>query len=351
MNDRPPVVVLPGLLGSRLGIPGEPGLIWGDVRSFYFPKGRGVHLRDRADLEPRGVLETVPVVPRLFEVAVYSDLLRHLRHDGWDVHPFGYDFRKDTMSLVVDLARHLEEVGKATGAPELVLVGHSHGGVLASVLARTGAASLRVKIRAVIALAAAFRGSLDNLRMMVDGYRVAPLAFHYDAPFHVLARSPAETLPPPGTACFEDESGKLLEIDIYDMGTWMRHELGIFAPAIRRGMPDRAFGLLARELEAGLARGADLHRALEAPLPPGTPDHRVIAGVGQATRRRAVLSRTGSGWRADFGRGTTVSGDGEVELESAAACGGRTREVPGTHRDLINRADTWRAVSAELASL
>jgi len=348
-----PVVLLPGLLGTKLGLRGQPGLIWGDLRSFFFPRGGGVFLRDSADVESRGILETVPVIPRVFEVAVYSDLLRHLRVAGRDVHPFGYDFRKDTMGLLADLARHVEEVLRVSGASEVVLVGHSHGGVLASCLARAGGA--RARIRGVVALAAAFRGSLDNLRMMVDGYQVAPLGFDYGPVFHVLARSPAETLPAPGAPCFEDERGEALDVDLYEVASWMRHELGIFAPAVRQSMGDRAFGLLVRELEAGLQRGADLHRALAAPLPAGTAEHRVIAGSGLPTRRRAVLTRGVSGWRADFRRGQTAPGDGEVELASAAAWrgseAGPVREVRGTHRDLINNAETCRAVVEELDAL
>lgn len=381
LRPEVPVILLPGLLGSRLGLRGQRGLIWGDVRSFYVPRDRGRHLQVPAqatcwgDVEARGILETVPVIPWLYAVPVYSDLLRHLVEacgyvPGRTLFPYAYDFRRDTLTLVRGLACYLEEVGRASGAPEVVLVGHSHGGIIASYLARFGIRGqegadcpehearlpcARVRIRAVVTLAAAFRGSLDNLRMMIDGYRVAPLGFHYGPLFHVLARAPIETLPPPGTPCFEDESGRPLEQDVYQLETWREHRLGIFAPDAKAGGAGEELEGQMRQLDDGLFRAAGLHELFARPLPPGVAPHHVIAGTGFPTLKRAVLGNAASGWRADFTRGLRVPGDGEVDAGSAAGWrgpeSGPVRTVHGTHRHLINFPETWTVLAEELAAI
>ena len=377
-------MLLPGLLGSRLTLAGRS--IWGTLRDFYRPHERGAHLGLPHDatswgpVESPGVIEHIPIVPFVYALPVYNHLIDWLTKNrgyqlGRTLFPFGYDFRRDTVTLVRDLARFVEEVGRRAVASEVVLVGHSHGGILASYLARfgtqdrLGSAGLpasaeparTVKIRGVIAIGTAFRGALDNLRMMLDGYRPAPLGFHFGPAFHVLARSAVETLPAPGRCCFRDIGGNDAGVDIYDRRAWTRHGLGIFDSRVRQTLPEGQFEALARVLQEGLQRGAKLHAAFAEPLAADAPPHRVIGATRTPTRVSGLLLDVPGVQRWSFdvryfdGSPHYARGDGEVDAASLSGWRGPelgpVREVPGTHRVLINQPATWTAVGEELAAL
>lgn len=376
-----PVVLLPGLLGSRLVL-GERS-VWGTVRDFYFPLDGGAHLSvppgatGWGPVTAAGPIERIPILPGLYAMPIYCDLIAHLTARGFRVFPFGYDFRRDTVSLVRALARFVEQVGQETGAGEVALVGHSHGGVLASYLARFGTADRlgcvglpvepevprTVRVRGVIAIGTAFRGALDNLRMMLEGYRPAPFGFDFGPPFHLLARSAVETLPAPGRVCFRTVSGHDAGVDIYDADAWVRHKMGIFAPAVHALLPVERIPGLAEVLVQGLARGRRLHAAFAEPLADDAPPHRVIGATRTPTRIAGLMLDArvpgvvpwSFAMRYFDGSPHFARGDGEVDAASLAGYAGAgtapVHEVPGTHRALINQPETLAAVVQALGEI
>lgn len=364
---RTPVVLIPGVLGSRLAVRGYRRLLWGDVPSFYAPPAAGAGLKD-GEVDARGVIEGITVLPGLWEIPVYRDISRFLEiHCGYErgrtLFLHAYDFRPTIEAMAADLARRID----ALGVPEVVLLGHSHGGYLASWVARHAPA--RTRIRAVIALATAFRGALDNLRLMIAGYRPAPLGFDFDPSFHVMAASAVETIPPPGTACFADDAGRPLDVDLYDAGAWARHELGVFSSALRHVHDAPTRVRLEERLAGGLARARRVHDMMARPLPAGAPPHVVIGTCSLPTLKRALLVTQSGERRCLFptydaacrllGRERAAPlfepGDAEVPLSSLAGWAGpepgAVQDVDGTHRALINAPATWVAVARALAEV
>jgi pimeloyl-ACP methyl ester carboxylesterase len=414
---RVPVVLLPGILGSRLATAGVRRLLWGDLASLYAPP------RGARDLGPDpvddaawgavradGILEGIPIVPGLWEVPVYRDLVDALVGPGGyaldspggepgTLFPFAYDFRRDLVELARELGAFVDRVRSRTGAAQVVLLGHSHGGLIATWLARFSAAAVAgplvpegregasgarsdPRIRAVVALNVAFRGALDNLKMMVAGYRPAPLGFRFGPDLCLLARAPVETLPAPGTGCFADAGGRPLAIDVYDAEQWTRHGLGVFSTKARRALRARLARAGARDparacereiarlsgwLAESLARAGRVHRALSGPLPPGTAPHRVIGARNLPTLARAVLVHDGRDARCLFpdlpaavrlagrerARALFEPGDGEAAASSQEAWrgpgAGPVTWIDGTHRHIIPAPAAWDAVLDALA--
>jgi pimeloyl-ACP methyl ester carboxylesterase len=357
---KTPVILIPGVLGSQLAPRGEPRLVWGDVPSFYSPPARGAALKE-GDVDPRAVIEGIPILPGLWEIPVYRDLTRFLElHCGYErdrtLFLHAYDFRPTIDAMAADLTARIEHVTSATGARDVILLGHSHGGFLGSWVSRRSPA----RIRAVIALATAFRGALDNLRLMIDGYQPAPLGFSFDPSFHVMAASAVETIPPPGSQCFADGEGRPVDLDLYDADAWARHELGVFAPRVRQTH-------LAERLAEGLARARRVHARMSEPLPADAPRHIVIGTRALPTLKRALLvtqrgerrclfpSHAAATRRLGSDRADSLfePGDGEVPVTSlsawAGAQPGAIQDVEGTHRGLINSPATWVAVARALA--
>lgn len=362
---RTPVVLIPGVLGSQLAVRGGTRLLWGDVQSFYRPPAAGAGLKD-GEVDARAVIEGITVVPGLWEIPVYRDVSRFLEtHCGYErgrsLFLHAYDFRPTIDEMARGLARRIDALGVA----EVVLLGHSHGGFLASWVARHALA--RTRVRAVVALATAFRGALDNLRLMIAGYRPAPLGFDFDPSFHVMAASAVETIPPPGTPCFADGEGRPVDVDLYDAAAWARHELGVFHSALRHVYDAATRDRLEERLAQGLSRARRVHAAMSAPLPAGAPPHVVIGTRSLPTLKRALLVTQRGARRCLFpthdaacrmlGRAAAgplfEPGDAEVPLTSLAGWAGpapgAVREVGGTHRALINAPATWVAVARALA--
>src|SRR5262245_58621544 len=93
-GERLPVVVVPGMCGSRLRDRGG-AMRWGSLGNFY----RGPSAADEpGPLRAAGPLEGVPVVPGLWTHDVYGGLLRFLAADGGyargeDLFVYDYDWR------------------------------------------------------------------------------------------------------------------------------------------------------------------------------------------------------------------------------------------------------------------
>jgi pimeloyl-ACP methyl ester carboxylesterase len=376
-----PVILIPGILGSALSEPGQRRLVWGDVPSFYRPPGGGRALRVPLAGNPppvavHGPITGITLIPGLWQMPVYRDLVWFLtRTRGYrlrgptpTLYLHGYDFRLDLADSVLALARFMS--GLRAGRPtRFILLGHSFGGVVASALARWGTPEFpeaRSWVAGVVSMAAGFGGAVDNLRLMVDGYRPAPGGITLDPATILCGRSSVESLPSPDVPAFADEQGRALSADLYDPETWIRYQLGIFA----RSQPllsDRDAWV--EFLAVSLKRALNVHQLLQKPLPDSTAPHVSIGGGQLETLDRAVLVAHSSHWqclfptRSQAGRtlGNAaaarlfVAGDGEVPVHSLARWNGAgsapVELVPGAHRVLINKPPLWLAVARALQSL
>jgi pimeloyl-ACP methyl ester carboxylesterase len=370
---RPPVIIVPGILGSILAhkktgevewITAAPGLELGPRPDLDFEISREAVLDVDAvkdDLMPVHILSEIPVVPFLYTSNIYKRLLDAFVDAGYtlgscdfpaageDCFVFGYDFRKDAVATARELALAIERVRDARGNPaeNVVLVAHSFGGLIARYYLMYGSRDVLTdevgapdgagarNVNAVAFLGTPHGGAVSLLAFLLRGY-----GYIYDGQLirseEILTMpSSYQLLPRPRQDCFLDgtdpaknltpfrvEGG--LPVNLYDSQAWMR--MGWLPEGWRDG-PRREF------FENGLHRGLLWWTALDKPwMPP--PGLRVVnvGGAATTTPGLAVVTEAVDGkheiefdipWSVSdrdgelLRRGIITVGDGRVTLESA----------------------------------
>lgn len=186
--DRNPVIVIPGILGSKLIDRSDSRIVWGSfaggyadprtpagVRAFALPMETGVALHAIHDgIVPGGVLDrmTVSVLGLPIELKAYAEILSVLGVGGYrdqtlgeagvvdygadhfTCFQFDYDWRRDNVENAARLHEFIlekrayvrEELRKRTGIDKddirFDVVAHSMGGLLLEYYLRYGAADL-----------------------------------------------------------------------------------------------------------------------------------------------------------------------------------------------------------------
>lgn len=260
------VFVLPGIMGSRLGIVARRSysLLW--LHPTAVANGSLMQL---AMPSPRALRAVGVMLPG------YLKLRLRLEVAGFRPVFCPFDWRRDVDQLGREFARLIERSGER----KALVVGHSMGGVVA----RAALAYDKKRIARLIQLGAPNDGSFAPLQALRAIYptvrKIASLDRDHSAEY--LARTVFHTLPGiyqmlPST-----------EPDLFDSRSWPADELA----------PDAK--LLARA------------RKIRAKLPPANDRCNVIAGVGQETIVSVSLGERG--FRYEF----RAEGDGTVPLTRA----------------------------------
>jgi pimeloyl-ACP methyl ester carboxylesterase len=286
----PPVVVIPGIMGSRLLRPdGTP--VWLNVRNAIGHYDLSLPLtvplsESRDDLVPGPLLGTTAVMPRLFGFTEYYDLLDILAVAGFRAatskgigqdlahHLFSYDWRRDLVETARRLHDALDQLAEARGDPDarFNVIGHSMGGLVARYYLRYGTAEPggpvtwagARRIANLVLVAVPNAGGIHALEAMLYGNRVGLSHTTLAAP--VIARMPSvyQLMPPRGAPALLDDKLEPLDVDLHDPATWDHYGWGPFAPARRNlDLADDAARDKSRAfLEAALSRSGAFHRAL-----------------------------------------------------------------------------------------
>lgn len=283
-TTRTPVVVIPGILGSKLYDPVSKRDVWGafqfgavdpdipeDARLFALPMAEGKTLADLGDgITAPDALDTVKFdigILRGLELGAYVNLLQALaagkyrdsalappdpnavKYGGlhytcWQ-HP--YDWRREistqAAALDADIRRLQDTVrrerGLAADAPiQVDLLCHSMGGLLGQWYLRYGAQSLSAdgpmpaptwegarNIRKFIMIGTPSGGSIRSLRALSQGMNLNPLFPNYRPSVIGTFPSLYQLLPPSELQRLVDEKGAPL--DAHDVGTWERYQWGL----------------------------------------------------------------------------------------------------------------------------
>jgi pimeloyl-ACP methyl ester carboxylesterase len=300
----PPVVVVPGILGSQLLRP-DGTQAWLNLGNAFGYHDLSLPFRlplslSRDDLVPGGLLGTDTVLPRVFGFTEYADLVELLEEAGYRrgdqglaFHIFSYDWRRDLVESARALHETLEVLAerRGDGGARFNLIGHSMGGLVARYYLRYGTsepggpvtwAGAR-RVRNLVLVAVPNEGSISSLDAILNGNRVG-LSYTTLAA-SVIARMPSiyQLLPPAGVPALLDHRGRPLGADLHDLGLWERFGWGPFhgRPGRRGGSkteaaPDpegeRAF------LAAVLSRARAFYRALSRPTETACPVRVVLLG-------------------------------------------------------------------------
>ena len=264
-TGKRPVIIIPGVLGSRLVNSKTGEEVWpsvlrsGDEHS-TLPMTPNL-AANRDDVVPKGIVETVKLARVLPEVYVYRDLLDALRHFGgyregdWNspvdgddrdtFYVFAYDFRRDNVENAQLLEKSIRALKAKLHRTDLRfnILAHSMGGLIARYAAMYGDADLppdgvqpqptwagAADINKIIMLGVPNEGSADAFATLIDGYSITeglrrriPLLNKLTAEESITAPAIFQLLPHASVARFLDENLKPLAIDLYDPAVWKRY--------------------------------------------------------------------------------------------------------------------------------
>jgi pimeloyl-ACP methyl ester carboxylesterase len=259
----PPVVIVPGILGSRLRERKTGRELWpGSVFNVLF-SARSLALDiDPATLEPRpDGIEAYDLVRGVLANDFYGALIQTLEQQGGYVrgepgraadparrryYLFPYDWRQDNVVTVRKLDALIEQIRQDYGDPLLKvdIVAHSMGGLVTRYYIQYGTTDVldgndfpanfsgAEKIRTAVLLGTPNLGSVAALHSLLVGHQVGQQTI----PPEALATMPSvyELLPHPITNWIVDIKGIPLETDLYFVGTWRAFHWSVFNPEIEQ---------------------------------------------------------------------------------------------------------------------
>jgi pimeloyl-ACP methyl ester carboxylesterase len=377
-DDRVPVILIPGLLGSRLVRARDNVEVWpGSTRKLLTSGYTDLALRiDPVTLEP---LDDGIVPGNIFEGAVgrdfYRRIMRELREAGGyritrpgravvlqraRLYVFTYDWRQDNVETVRRLDELIEKIRLDYRDPQLRVdvVAHSMGGLIVRYYERYGTADVLdgnffpvtglglSKLRRVVLLGTPNQGTVTAVHKFLNGYRVGLSAL----PTEGVATMPStfQLFPHPLVDWVVNINGRPLEFDVFDAEFWRRYEWSIFDHRIRRRMdrhpdtwPPRE--VFERWFEKRLERGRRFTWSLMVPageVPLIKP--LLLGGDCVPTPRRLVFENIGGDSVArlrpeqilapapyvDYESLMFAPGDGSVTVSSLLSRQDLSREVP-----------------------
>jgi pimeloyl-ACP methyl ester carboxylesterase len=304
-DGRPPpgaprVLLLPGIMGSRLGFPGRSGapdeVIW--IDPYAIESGRLA----RMALPGRRLVRALGV-----QIFLYLKLKLTLELAGFNVDFHAYDWR----ASIDTLGRELLERVRADRIAPVSVVAHSMGGLVARAAM---AGDDRQQISRLIMVAPPNHGSFAPVLALRGAYPpvrlIARLDHLHDAETH--AQHVFATFP--GLYQLLPARGRSTAPDLYDAANWPRDER-----APRRALLEKS--LRVREL-----------------LAPADQRFAIIAGIGQPTITALSLQD------GEFLYHVTRAGDGTVPVELTALDETGSYYVDGVHSELPNDSRVVNAI-------
>jgi pimeloyl-ACP methyl ester carboxylesterase len=262
-KGKPPVIIIPGVTGSELINPATGKKVWFSVRrdkadDIRLPTSSPNLRANRDTLKVGDIIRKVEL-PILPDVEVYQTLLDALQKRGYteatwakpgasDVfYVFPYDWRRDNVENAQILIDRMEQVKRDLKAPDLKfdIIAHSMGGLLARYAAMYGKAELATgtprptwagaaHIEKLLMFGTPNEGSMSSFDAFINGYpliadRKLPLID--DLRSEDVASNPSafQLLPHRYSARFLDENLKQIDLDLYNVNTWLKYGWGPLA--------------------------------------------------------------------------------------------------------------------------
>jgi pimeloyl-ACP methyl ester carboxylesterase len=319
-KGKRPVIVIPGILGSRIVNRTTSEVVWpsvfrSDVDGLSLPTTPDL-AANRDELVAARIIEAAQLAGKFGpEVYVYYYLIRALedyggyREGDWANPPeggdqdtfyvFAYDWRRDNVESARLLVKRVEALKLKLGRPDLRfnIVAHSMGGLVARYAAMYGDKDLPPEgaapqpdwagagfVNKIFMFGTPNAGSAEAFAVLLEGYSVTEGLRRRVHLLNKLSREDVMTapsifqlLPHAAQARFLDRDLRPLNVDLYDPDTWRRFGWSAandpaFRAAYERGVvrgqeAPTGQGTLAdldAYLDAVLARARHFHEALDA---------------------------------------------------------------------------------------
>ncbi|MEX1084509.1 MAG: hypothetical protein WEC76_01490 [Steroidobacteraceae bacterium] len=263
-RERVPVILIPGLMGSRL-TRGEGGLeLWPGSTGKLLTSGYE-ELALRIDPETLEPLDDLLVPAGLFDGAVgqdfYRRIVRELRVAGGyrlsrpggavalqkaRLYVFTYDWRQDNVVTVRKLDELIEQIRRDYQDPTLRVdvIAHSMGGLIVRYYERYGTMDVlngntfpvtgtgHAKLRQIVLLGTPNQGTVTALHKFLNGYQVG----FSRLPTEGVATFPStfQLFPHPLVDWVANVNGRPLDFDVFDVEFWRRYGWSIFDHRIQR---------------------------------------------------------------------------------------------------------------------
>jgi pimeloyl-ACP methyl ester carboxylesterase len=329
-----PVIVVPGIVGSRLceaGPDGKPGKqLWG-AGLFYM--GRMAQLAlplqpgaAEKKIVPCGLLDSFGVLGP-FDVDVYTALVDFLKSGGYregaDLFIFDYDWRRSNFDSAAALRAKIAEVKAKTGKDKVAIVAHSMGGIVSRVHLQSLAGAGDVET--MVFFGTPHQGAPQVLRTAEKGWGFIPNLFvgGDDVIRETMFTWPSayEILPLASCCLVARGPADIEPFSLARAANWVR--FGWF-PAKFKTAAGQTF------LDRAIAQSVRLRTLLDAALPTG-PAYYFIASRAHKTAEKVMFS----GNYAVISRYVEGPGDESVPILSAAnGAINRAYLVPRTHTTL-----------------
>lgn len=373
---RNPLIVIPGVLGSRLVDDETRRVVWGEfggdgidpshaagARLLALPMAEGKSLRDLKDeVHEEGVLDTleIRVFGLPFELGAYRDILIALGVGGYheslsdidygsqnhNSFQFAYDWRRDNVENAQRLHQFIlgkkaeieqarrKKYGDSAPPVRFDIVAHSMGGLIARYYLQYGDADLPAdgsaanltwagarNVDRVVLIGTPSAGSIDAVENMVNGVVFSQALPRYQAA--ILGTMPGlyQLLPRSRHRPVLNEQDRGA-VDLMDPKTWIYYRWGLLNPGqqsiIAQLMPNVADPALRQRiafdhLNKCLARARAFHAALDvAAKPPAGTTIHLIAGDAYPTSAQLWAYANGH-----VAVASKLPGDGKVTRASA----------------------------------
>ena len=326
--QQPPVVLIHGMMGSRLTDSNTGKEAWvGSLSSLLFSNYENIALEIDSDsllpkkssLETSGLLDTV--VGKDFYAGItdtlrsaggyqYADVGVSQPVDARNYYVFTYDWRQDNVQTVRKLSKFIEQIRLDYADPDLKvdLVAHSMGGLISRYYLRYGEqdtlddndfdVSLHgaQRVRRIILLGTPNLGSVSALHSFISGVKVGARTI----PTETVATMPSayQLFPHALNDWIVTPSGKPLDRDLFDVNIWKRFEWSIFDPVVRARVLEKFeteadglayLDLLERYFEKHLERARRFVWSLTVPLPTQPYELIVLGGDCELTPARIIV--------------------------------------------------------------
>lgn len=311
-HQRNPIIVIPGILGSKLVDQTQRRVVWGEfggngidpstvegARLLALPMSDEASLENLTDtIQVAGPLDTlnVRVFGVLFQIAAYRDIVTALGIGGYkdsatvsaadelNAHnvrcfQFAYDWRRDNVETAAQLHRFILEkksiveserrkrYGDAAEPVRFDIVAHSMGGVMARYYLQYGNAPLpdddsppkvtwagAKHVDRLVMVAPPNAGSLQAVEYLTQGVQFSRFFSKYEPA--LLGTMPSVYQLLPRTRHRPVVTGQKREaVDLYDPQTWVQARWGFFNPSqadlLRFLLPDEPDPLRRLEVAYG----------------------------------------------------------------------------------------------------